>query len=162
MNALWVRLTIAFTAATLVSIAVVALVANSQVSTDFRQFYMHTQVQQSGLMEQLGQYYGRNGGWKGVESAFAGAGAGQGQGMGQGMGMMYGAPGYVLLDDSRSTVYSTGNGGNSTPPTQAELNDALPITWQGQTVGYLVVNSPGRNDMGMSAPAEQFLAQVNT
>ena len=165
MNALWVRLTVAFTAATLVSIAVVALVANSQVSTDFRQFYMHTQAQQSGLVEQLGQYYGRNGGWKGVESAFAGAGAGQGQGMGQGMGMMYGAPGYVLLDAGRSTVYSTtgnGNGGNSTLPTQAELDDALPITWQGQTVGYLVVHSPGRSDMGMSAPAEQFLGQVNT
>ena len=85
MNTLWVRLTIAFTAATLVSIAVVALVANSQVSTDFRQFYMHSQVQQSGLIEQLGAYYGSSGSWKGVETQSChrqGTGAGRGAGQG--------------------------------------------------------------------------------
>ncbi len=182
MNTLWVRLTVAFTSATLVSIVTVALVTNSQVSADFRRFYMHSQVQQSGLVERLGEYYGNTGSWNGVEAVLAGTGQGtgtgqgagrgagqgmgqgQGQGQGQGMGMMYGAPGYTLLDAGRSVVYSTtGTGtGNAAHISQADLDDALPIAWQGQTVGYLALDSPGRDDMGMSAPAQLFLTQVNT
>jgi two-component system OmpR family sensor kinase/two-component system sensor histidine kinase BaeS len=153
MNTLWVRLTVAFTIAALASVVVVAVIANGQVSTDFKRYYMH--MQDSGLVERLGAYYGQHGSWRGVESIFPGRG--------QGMGMMYGAPDYTLLDIDTKVVYSTVSGAAEGTRSRPDLADALPVVWQGQTVGYLLLNMPGRNGSGMamSAPAEQFLGQVN-
>ena len=44
MNKLWVRLSLAFGLVTLTAIIIAALLANYQVSTEFRQFVTHGQM----------------------------------------------------------------------------------------------------------------------
>ena len=177
MDKLWVRLAFAFGVVTLISVLVVAFVANSKLNSDFQRYVVQSQVQESGLLDALGQYYGAHGGWEGVDAVFtdsgrgdagvasgAGGARGQGQGtsMGGGMmrGMRWGAGGLTLADKDGRIVYSTVGGQATGPLGQDDANSAtLPVTWQGGTAGYLQVSTPGH--MNMTASAEVFLSQVN-
>ena len=47
MNKLWIQLTLAFSLVTVSGVAIVALLANRQVSADFRSFVAQSQVQAS-------------------------------------------------------------------------------------------------------------------
>lgn len=168
MDKLWVRLAFAFGAVTLVSVLVVAFVANSKLSTDFQRYFVQNQVQESGLLDALGQYYGNHSGWGGVESVFnesatGGAGVPGVPGMGRGMmqGMRWGAGGMTLADTNHQVVYSTSGAQVGAPLGQDDANSTtLPVTWQGKTAGYLQVSTPGH--MNMTASAQVFLSQVNS
>jgi two-component system OmpR family sensor kinase/two-component system sensor histidine kinase BaeS len=163
MDKLWVRLSVAFAVLTLLSVLIVGLLANNRVSTEFQRYFVVSQVQESGLVDALGRYYGENGGWAGVESVIEAAPTG-GPGMGQGMGMMrgmrWGAGGLTLADTDRRVVYSTGGAEvGATLPGDDPASATLPVTSQGTTVGYLQATSPGH--MNMSASAQGFLSRIN-
>lgn len=172
MNRLWVRLSLAFGLVTLAAVVAAAVLANMQVSTDFRQYVFHNQMLQSTLPPALADYYASHGSWAGVEELLStmrgpGMGMGQGQGQGngnsqgQGRGMMMGQGGGLLLADAAGQVVYNASGDNlgSRLPQQA-LADALPVTLQGQTIGYLTSATPG-NQVALTAEAEAFLSQVN-
>ena len=165
MDKLWVRLSVAFAVLTLLSVVIVAVLANSRVSTDFQRYFVVSQVQETGLLDALGRYYEENGRWAGVESVIDQASAGSpgmGPGMGQGMmrGMRWGAGGITLADTERRVVYSSGNlSTGATLPADDANTATLPITSQGATVGYLQVSTPGH--MNMTASAQGFLSQIN-
>jgi two-component system OmpR family sensor kinase/two-component system sensor histidine kinase BaeS len=155
MQRLWVQLTIAFGLVTLVGVLIVALLANRQLSGDFRQFLAQSQLQDSPLVTQLAAYYGTHGDWDGVVDVFrtlpAGAGAGR--------GLRRGAPTFVLTDTDGQIVYD-GSGNPSTRIAPRDLDAAVPIQWQDRTVGYLLVRGgPGQSDLPMAA--QRYLAQVN-
>jgi two-component system OmpR family sensor kinase len=164
MDKLWVRLSVAFAVLTLLSVVIVAVLANSRVSTEFQRYFVVSQVQETGLLDTLGRYYGEHGTWAGIDSVIDETPTGgQGMGMGQGMmrGMRWGAGGLTLADTGRTVVYSTNGAGLGNPLPAGDANSAtLPVTWQGSTVGYLQVTSPGH--MNMTASAQGFLSQINT
>ncbi len=51
-----VRLSVAFAVLTLVSVVIVAVLANSRVSTEFQRYFVVSQVQETGLLDTLGRY----------------------------------------------------------------------------------------------------------
>jgi two-component system, OmpR family, sensor kinase len=150
MNKLWIQLTLAFSLVTVTGVAIVALLANRQVSADFRSFVAQSQVQDSPIVTELSDYYAAHGRWEGVENVlrdFAGARHGM---------MGRGGPIIILADAAGQVVYSDGEGKLVAPP---DLAAATPITANGQIAGYLLVRVG--SDGAMSMAGQQFLAQVN-
>jgi two-component system OmpR family sensor kinase len=157
MKRLWVQLTVAFSLVMLVGVLTVALLANQQVSGEFRQFLAQSQLQDSPLVGELAAYYGAHGEWAGVAATFdtfrgpGGAGAGR--------GLRRGAPAF-LLADARGQVVYRGSGEQPTHITAQDMAAALPIRWQEQTVGYLLL-SDGSGMRDLPVAAQRYLAQVN-
>lgn len=161
MNRLWVRLTLAFVAVTLVGVGTVALLAGVTTGQQLRQ-YLNRQAMlaESGRVDELAAYYQRTGSWEGVGALIAsfsstGLGPGAGGGAGRGRGSMMGNRPYLLLADANGLViYDESGMGMQRTLTSDDKNSALPISVQGKTVGYLLVTAAGQ---GMMDPAEQSL-----
>src|SRR3972149_2870878 len=84
MNKLWVRLTVAFVAITLLSVALVALLAMTAATDQFTAYLTGQQsMNQAALADDLTGYYRQNGSGDGVHAAIppsAAAGMGRGRG----------------------------------------------------------------------------------
>jgi hypothetical protein len=82
MNRLWVRLTLAFVAITLVGVVSVAVLADVSASQAFHQYVARQEmVVQSGLLDDLAIFYQQHDNWNGVEAVLSnapGRGAGRG------------------------------------------------------------------------------------
>jgi two-component system OmpR family sensor kinase/two-component system sensor histidine kinase BaeS len=162
MNRLWIQLTLGFALITLVTVLIIALFANRQTTTQFRRFFVQSQVQESALLEQLTAYYAQQGSWEGVATLLEtvhvpgmGPGADRRQGQGPGPGRQ--GSHLMLIDPGGQVVYA---GGDSVAmPVGGQMEDALPIRVQDQIVGYLVVRTPDHADL--PPPAQAFLEQVN-
>src|SRR5690242_9103123 len=104
MTKLWIQLTLAFSLVTVTGVAIVALLANRQVSADFRSFVAQSQVQDSPIVTELSDYYTAHGSWTGVENVlgdFAGARRGM---------MGRGGPTMILADAAGQVVASEAQG----------------------------------------------------
>ena len=158
MNKLWVKLTIAFFAVTLIGLIAVALLINNRVSTQFRDFVVRNDMMSSPLVASLESFYAGHGNWTGVETVFETATPGMGMGMGHGAGMPHGMGNLTLTDAAGDVVFSRRT---DLPATlsPAELADALPLEVGGQTVGYLHFLPPGKSDL--TASEQAFLQKVN-
>lgn len=158
MNRLWVQLTLGFALITLTTVLIIAFLANYQTSAQFRRFLAQNQLQESALVPRLAEYYATHGDWDGVETVFQtapGPGAGRGGGRGRGEG----GPAFILADAQGQIVYAAAGTQAGGAVAQPALRDALPIIWQGQPVGYLLVASHG--NANLPPPAQAFLTQVN-
>jgi two-component system OmpR family sensor kinase len=153
MNKLWIQLALAFSLITVTGVAVVALVANRQVSADFRSFVAQSQVQDSPIVAELADYYAAHGSWDSVESVLRTFAGGRHGMMGRG------GPTIVLADRAGQVVYSEAPGQLGARLAQPELAAATPISVQGQIAGYLLVRAGSGGAMPMAG--QQFLAQVN-
>ena len=128
MNTLRVQLTLAFSAVTLVGVLVVALLANRQLSGDFRQFLAQSQLQGAPIVTELADYYAAHGDWAGVDAVFdtfRGPGGG-----GNGRGLRRGAPSFVLANAARQVIYD-GSVNQPAAPSSQDLADAVPIAVRG-------------------------------
>jgi two-component system OmpR family sensor kinase/two-component system sensor histidine kinase BaeS len=68
MNRLWVRLTLAFALVILVTVGVIALLADLTAGRVFRQYLSYSDIAQfQNLKDHLAEYYVENGGWQGVD-----------------------------------------------------------------------------------------------
>lgn len=154
MNRLWLQLTLAFLAVTLVGVGVVALLAGVRADRDFRQFLQAQQTeQQQELAAQLGAYYARNTSWDGIQIARApGMMGGRGRGRGENEILIADASGRVVYDDDGHTV--------GAQLTAEALAQAIPISSNGQTVGYVLFRAAPGVDMILQASAQNFLAQL--
>ena len=146
MNKLWVRLTVAFVAITLLSIALVALLAMNAATDQFTAYLTGQQaMNQAALADDLAAYYRQNGSWDGVNAVIAAsdtAGMGRGRGAMNGMGAaMRGATAVTLANAAGTVVYGDGAGQLLPAVDRAQ---AQIIAVNGATVGYLLVISPGR------------------
>jgi two-component system OmpR family sensor kinase/two-component system sensor histidine kinase BaeS len=162
MNRLWVQLSLAFGTVIIVAVLTAALLANFQVSADFRQYVMRNQMMESTLLPTLTAYYADYGSWQGVETVLAGLTGpgmmGQGRGQGNGRGQRQGAPGFIVTDSGGQIIFSsTGRTGQLS---DQEQRSTVPVQWQGQTIGYVVTTTPP-NQAGLTAAAETFLQQIN-
>jgi len=153
MNKLWIQLTLAFSLVTVTGVAIVALLANRQVSADFRSFVAQSQVQDSPIVSELSDYYTAYGSWDGVERVlrdFAGARRGM---------MGRGGPTIILADAAGLVVASEAQGQLGARLAQPDLAAATPISVHGELVGYLLVRAGSGGALSMAG--QQFLAQVN-
>jgi two-component system OmpR family sensor kinase/two-component system sensor histidine kinase BaeS len=108
--------------------------------------------EQSTAMDQHGGYgyHGGSGSDAGTESQDPPMGAGH---------MGHNGASMELTDSSGHVIYSGSGTSPTTQATQQALQDALPVTSDGKTVGYLIVTTPG--NAALSAPATKFLEVAN-
>ena len=159
MNRLWLRLTLAFAAITLVSVGTVALLADWQAGNEFQQYVGQQQMlAQSGLADDLAAYYQRVGSWDGVQTLLASY---VGPGMGAGHGVGNGRPAMLLADADGTIVYDARSGQAGGKLSAAEQGQALAISVANQTVGYLIVSSAGRGPAGLATAEQAFLNQLH-
>ncbi len=153
MNRLWVRLTLAFVAVTLLGVVTVALLTNWSAGGEFRQYLARQDaLAQGGLLDDLQAFYEQNASWNGVAQVFANYSPGMGR------GQMRGRPSLLLADASGQIVYDE-RGTRGGPLTADERATAVPVASNGRTVGYLAMN--GAVTRGIMSPAEQdFLDQL--
>ena len=157
MNKLWVRLSLSIGLVTLAGLLITLLLINWQVGLQFRRFVADDLIADEALFDALADHYGRAGSWNGVESvlhSYAEYPPSQ-------MGRRYrkASPGLVLIDPNGQIIHSTGGPPGSTRLSWRERDQAVPIEWQGQTVGHLLVRLPGRDDL--SRASISFLQRVN-
>ena len=153
MNKLWIQLTLAFSLVTMTGVAIVALLANRQVSADFRSFVAQSQVQDSPVVTELSDYYAAHGSWDGVENVLRDF-AGDRHGM-----MGRGGPTMTLADATGHVVASEPQDQIGARLAQPDLAAATPISTHGELVGYLLVRAGSGGAMSMAG--QQFLTQVN-
>jgi signal transduction histidine kinase len=155
MNRLWVRLTLAFGLVALVGTGVIALLTNWQAGEQVRQYLVRQDtVAQSGLLDELSNYYRTNGGWQGVDEVMAGFSSGRGLGAGSGRGR----PSMMLADVNGLIQYDERNARVGDTLAAQEKGSALPIIVNGKMVGYLSIGSAGAN--GIDTSASQLLDQL--
>jgi len=146
MNRLWVRLTLAFTLVTVVTLGVVAVLANFRAGEAFRSYLSYSDSSRyEPLVETLSDYYRSRGSWEGVESTLKRIAVMPGQMMGRGRGMTFhGESQYqIVLADAQGRVLYDGL--QSRPGRQLsadEMDAALDIEVGGERVGRLVVALP--------------------
>ncbi len=157
MNKLWVKLTLAFTAVTIIGLITVALLINSQVSTQFRRYVFQSQMMSSTMLDDLTRFYAETGSWDGVDTILDAAMPGGMMGTGRmGMGARHGMASVTVTDAAGTVVY--GFDGTSRL-SRADLAAAIPLEWQGKIIGYVQFSTPG--DVNLSAGEQAFLAEVN-
>lgn len=155
MNRLWVRLTLAFVAVTLVAVVTVAVLADTGIGRNFRQYAAGQAAAQDPLVATLAAYYAQHGSWDGVAAVMPNmGGAGHGQGRGQGRGQ----PGTLLADAQGRIVYDSAGERAGQALTADEQASAAAIPSGGGNVGYLVMTAGGPLGPG----AQTFLDQLRT
>ncbi|MEZ4768015.1 MAG: histidine kinase dimerization/phospho-acceptor domain-containing protein [Caldilineales bacterium] len=158
MNRLAVRLALAIVGTTLLTVALVAVVANRAAGTEFRRYVAAGQMAAGEeLAGELAAYYASAGSWAGVADQLDGAGAtraGHGRGGGRG-----GMSAVVLADASGEILYDNQTGRAGDTLTRGERSGALPVTVRGQQVGYLLVMPPGVAQL--AAPEKAVLDRIN-
>jgi two-component system OmpR family sensor kinase/two-component system sensor histidine kinase BaeS len=157
VNRLWIQLTLAFSLVAAATVLIVGLLANRQVNADFRQFLTQSQLQDSGIVAELTAYYEAHGGWEGVESILISLAEKQTPGR-HGRMMGRGGARLILADIDGQVLYADAGDAVGTL-TRQELEAALPVIWQNQAVGYLLLRGSGMGVMPMAA--QHFLTQVN-
>ncbi len=157
MNRLWVRLTFAFVAVTLVTVAAVAALTDWGAGGRFRDFLMHQEMMAPGaLVDNLSTFYQQRGNWNGVAQIFPGPSPMMQMVPGRGMGMMRGSPPTLFADANGMVVYDDRGARVGAVLSAGERSNAVPVTSNGNTVGYLVVVP---QPIGALAPVEQDFLQ---
>lgn len=157
MKRLWLQLTLGFALVILIATLTVSLVANAWAETIFRSYLAQSQAVESGIIQQLADYYALHGGWAGVEPLLEVAHT-AGMGMGRGPGGMTRSS--MALADAAGRVIADPNGlvGAATLSSW-ERAEALPIMLDDAPVGYLLARST--RSAALPAAAQRFLDALN-
>jgi two-component system sensor histidine kinase BaeS len=129
------KLFLSFTLIVLVSVSLVAVIARRGAVNEVRSFMFRGGMYGlSDLTSSLENYYHTNGTWKGVQSIFN-----PGRGGMPGMGGMMNQR-FILADASGSVLADTQGVAVGDKLIPLELAAAIPLTVDGQTVGYLLAS----------------------
>lgn len=159
MRSLTVRLLGAFILVILITLAVVSWASNQATTNAYRQFRGRDVAVQQELVVSLADLYVRTGSWEGAASVMEEA-AEAGRGRGRGAGAARDPVPMRLVDARTRTVVVdiTGQTQGTTVASEA-LTTAQPITVDGETVGYLVLDS---GELPLTAGEQSFLDQVRS
>ncbi|MCI0397085.1 MAG: ATP-binding protein [Chloroflexi bacterium] len=158
MRSLVLKLTLAFLVVSTLGAVLVALLVNWQTQRQFDQLvYNLYQDELDTLSSQLVAYYQQVGSWQGIEAVVI---------LQQDNWRGHGGPGYrlpvTLLDADRTVVYG---GWQHEPGEQLSrrlVNNGTPIEVDGETVGWLVLDSfGGQSGFPSDSPEARFLVNVN-
>ena len=161
MNRLAVRLALAIVGTTLLTVALVAIVANRAAGTEFRRYVAAGQMMTSGqeLAGELATYYQRAGSWAGVANLLTGVDSTPGRGMGAMRGRG-GMSAVILADSSGEIIYDNQTGRAGDTLTRSERGGALPVALaDGEVAGYLLMLPPGMAQL--AAPEQAVLDRIN-
>jgi signal transduction histidine kinase len=183
---------LAFALVILIAVATVLLLVSRQAETGFRQYAILYSggAQNSGrtqsIAANLRTYYQSHGGWDGVQAALetliANPSGPQGAGPGDAQGQRRGGPpadhgnaaawdfrvadaqGRVVAHtDGGSAAGGDATGGDATGAlTNAERARALPLTVEGDVVGYLLPDVANVRTVALGGPEEHYLRQIRT
>ena len=146
MNRLWVRLTLAFTLVTMVTLGVVAVLANLRAGEAFRLYLSYSDPSRyEPLVQTMADYYRSHDSWEGVESTLQRISAMPGGMMGRGRGMTFRGESelqIVLADAQGQVLYDGVQSRLSRQLTADEVDAALDIHVGDKRVGRLVVALP--------------------
>lgn len=159
MNRLWVRLTLALVAITLLSVSGVSLLAQITAANQLGVFIERQRIiAQQGIVDELAAYYADTGSWDGVGSEVIATflptpprrQPPQGQ---RPSGPPPNRTSYAVANASGKVVYDETRTRMGTILPSTELSRALPITANQQTVGYLITILP---EQSLQLDAQQF------
>ncbi len=158
MNRLWVRLTLAFFAVTVIGVLTIVLLVDWNAGSEFRQYVARQDMLvQNGILDDLSAFYRDSGSWNGVDQMLATWGR---PGSGRGRSQMDGRPSLLLADASYQIVYDERGTRVGNALEADERANALPIEANSQPIGYLLVSGTGPGH-SVLLPAEQaFLDQL--
>ena len=143
MNRLWVRLTLALGLVTIVGVGTVAVLASIQADEQFREYVARQDQANFGtLLDDVAAYYAKNQSWQGVSDVMASFTTARTRVAGRGR------PPLVLADANAVVVYDEDGVRVGGTLSDEERSDALVVSVNNQTEGYLVVRPPWRNVPG--------------
>ncbi len=166
LRRLWVRLALAFLLVTWGAIGAVALVVRQATDASFRSYLNQQEVSRfdEAALARLVDYYAAQGNWTGADGLLlpgaAAAGRGGENGQGAGIGARRGGAQTLLADADGVVVAATDPARIGTRLDDALRARAAALTLDGQTVGLLVVDTPGAQALGSAEVT--FLAQTST
>lgn len=151
MNRLVVRLSVAFATLILLVTGILAIAIDRLADSSFRRYLAQNQIAESGLSERLAIWYAQHGSWDGAERLLSVGGMGGGYSQGGAQRPL------LALADATGRVVADPHAivGESLNATQRRA--ALPILFDQQVVGYLVVQAAGNR---LPRAAELFLQRL--
>ncbi len=162
---------LAFALVILIAVATVLLLVSRQTENEFRQYALLYSGRAQNIGAGLAAYYQTHGSWEGVQAALptlapvAGGPQGQGgRGAGRGSGQS-GEPGAAdfwdfRVADAAGRIVAHLEGPPEGALSRAELARALPISVDGETVGYLLPDAVVARNVPLGGPEQQYLNQV--
>ena len=162
MNRLWVRLTLAIVATTLLAVGLVALIANRMAGAEFQRYLAAGQAaNREELAAEMATFYAQTGSWAGVADALDSAAITPGRGRGQGSaGRGQGSMAAVKIAGAGGEVIYDGQGASAgSQLTNSEREAATPILVEDELVGYLLVLPPGQ--IRLAGAEQAFLDRIN-
>jgi len=163
MNRLWVRLTLAFVAVTLVGVGAVVLLVDWSAGGEFRQYVARRDMLvQNGVIDDLADYYASTGNWNGVQQVLSNRMGGRGRGAGSGGSGMGGRPALILTDANYRIIYDERGMPSGGALDAGERANTLPVMVNGKPVGYVLVigGGPGRGSVALQPQEQAFLDQL--
>ena len=131
MNRLWVRLSLAFAAIIIISFGTISYTARRYFSdSNLRSLALSNFVREAGLIDQLAAYYAGHGSWQGVSPLLEGTDSAL---------FLSAVDKMVLLltDAEGHVLYATAGTGRPDHLESVQLQQSLPISVAGRTVGFL-------------------------
>ena len=131
MNRLWVRLSLAFAAIIVITFGTISFTARRFFNdNNLRSLALFYFERPAGLANQLEEHYAKHGGWQGVSTLLEGADS-----------ALFFTAGrrriLILTDPEGQVLYATAGTGRPDHLETYQLQQALPIRVEGQTVGFL-------------------------
>ena len=131
MNRLWVRLSLAFAAIIVITFGTISFTARRFFNdNNLRSLALFYFERPAGLANQLEEHYAKQGGWQGVSTLLEGADS-----------ALFFTAGrrriLILTDPEGQVLYATAGTGRPDHLETYQLQQALPIRVEGQTVGFL-------------------------
>ena len=167
MNRLWVRLSLAFAAIIVISFGAISYTARQYFNdNNLRSLALSNFDRPAGLKNLLETHYADQGNWQGVSSLLKGADS----------ALFFNATNrrvLVLTDPEGHVVYATAGTDGPNRLEASQLQEALPISVEGRTVGFLYLiqreqpsgapfrlTTPDDISPGLAERASEFLLQV--
>jgi DNA-binding response OmpR family regulator/signal transduction histidine kinase len=162
MNRLWVRLSLAMLAVTLISVLIVTLIAEAGARRQFDDFVSRQRaLTESGLVEALAEHYTTRGSWEGahpiIVSGIPELARPRRPGPGGLVRPIRAIARYALVDVSGQVILGDENRPTGVILRSSELDAALPITANQQRVGYLL---PIAGQFPQTEPQQLFLTEL--
>jgi signal transduction histidine kinase len=155
MNRLWMRLAVSFLIATLLVIAVIALVVRKSVESSFGHYVSVSNMARFGgdLVTELERYYYENGGWSGVGTLLPQRGGGSGAGGENSRGAQV-----YVADMDGVIVAATQQEWVAMPFSDIGPSRHVDLVVNGQVVGILGEQTPGT--VALNDAEHNFLQEI--
>ncbi len=156
---------LAFVAVILIAVALVAALIARQTTTEFRYYTVLYSNRTQMLANALAEYYQSHGSWAGLDTGelpHTPSAAGYGRRAGAPSNGSEGPDWTYRVADTTGRVVADADEPTTGALSQAEIERALPITVEGERVGYLLPDNQASHSVVLDAPAEFFLDQVRS